>query len=114
MPSKALRYCSFPGCPERVEKGRCKAHQQQGKRDWDQHRGNADQRGYDAGWRKLRQVFLAMNPMCADCSASGRIALATDVHHVAKVQDAPHLRLDPSNLMALCHECHSRRTARGE
>jgi 5-methylcytosine-specific restriction endonuclease McrA len=39
---------------------------------------------------------------------------ATDVHHVAKVAEHPELKLIESNCKALCHECHSARTGKGE
>lgn len=39
---------------------------------------------------------------------------ANEVHHVAKIADAPERRLDSTNLMGLCKACHSARTSRGE
>jgi 5-methylcytosine-specific restriction protein A len=55
-----------------------------------------------------------MHPLCSDCLKVKRVVPATDVHHIAKVADAPDKRLDLDNLMSLCHSCHSVRTARGE
>ena len=37
-----------------------------------------------------------------------------DVHHIIKLADRPELRDDATNLMSLCHSCHSKRTAAGE
>lgn len=38
---------------------------------------------------------------------------ATDLHHVAKVSDGGSM-YQASNIMPLCHACHSKRTAKGE
>lgn len=61
-----------------------------------------------AAWQRLRASVLADEPLCRDCQARGLIVLATDVDHKSG---------DPSdntreNLQSLCHECHSRKTAR--
>lgn len=77
-------------------------------------RPSAWERGYDRVWCALRKRFLAGNPLCSDCSEAGRTEPAVDVHHKIKVRDAPHLRLEISNLLGLCKRCHSIRTARGE
>ncbi|MBM3762429.1 MAG: HNH endonuclease [Acidobacteria bacterium] len=114
MPSSPLRYCAQPGCGERVKGGYCAKHSAAHHRRRDEHRGNSTQRGYDAGWRKLAALVLAESPLCVDCLANGRSVPASEVHHVERLRDAPARRLDPSNLMALCKPCHSRRTARGE
>lgn len=88
----------------------CSEH---GKRAYETWRGSSSSRGYDATWRRLRMAFLADNPLCFDCFPH-RFTVATEVHHVRKVADAPELRLEPENLMALCKACHSVRTAKGE
>lgn len=61
-----------------------------------------------SAWRKLREQVLAREPLCRRCYGLGHITPATDVDHVSG---------DPSdnsraNLQPLCHECHSRKTAR--
>jgi 5-methylcytosine-specific restriction protein A len=52
-------------------------------------------------------MVLALAPLCLDCLAAGRVTPATDVHHVKPLRTHPHLRLDPSNLRALCAPCHN-------
>lgn len=108
------RQCSYPGCSALVAAGRCEQHRAAGRREQDRWRGSAASRGYDRTWRRVRLMYLAEYPLCADCEALGRAQAATEVHHRAKVADAPERRLDPGNLMALCHECHASRTGRGE
>ena len=87
------------------ERCQCKSEKQ---------RGSSAQRGYGYDWRKHRALFLKQNSLCEDCASNGKYREATEVHHVQRVSDAPERRLDSSNLMALCKQCHSIRTARGE
>jgi 5-methylcytosine-specific restriction endonuclease McrA len=42
------------------------------------------------------------------------LVVATEVHHVIKLVVAPERRLDPTNVVSLCHDCHGVRTGRGE
>lgn len=48
-----MRVCPEPGCPELVDKGRCKDH----RRQREQQRGTRQQRGYDATHDTLRAEF---------------------------------------------------------
>jgi len=77
-------------------------------------RPSAARRGYDRAWQQLRAHTLATHPWCADCDQAGIVTESTEVHHLQPIAEAPNRRLDPSNLMALCKSCHSRRTAAEE
>ena len=79
----------------------------------DERRGSARRRGYDSTWERFRAAYLSDHPLCQDCLTEDKIEPATDVHHIRKLRDGGE-RLDPQNCMALCHACHSTRTARGE
>lgn len=68
-------------------------------------RASASERGYGVAWRRVRDVYLSTNPDCMACGAP-----ATDVDHV--VSRARGGDDDESNLRALCHACHARKTAR--
>lgn len=59
-------------------------------------------------WRVLRKSVLAGEPCCRHCVARGLTVTATDVDH----WDNDSSNNDPLNLVPLCHECHSRKTAR--
>lgn len=72
------------------------------------------QRGYDHAWRQLSERFRIDNPLCEDCLSRGKVTASAEVHHKVKVKDAPELRLETKNLMALCVACHSERSKRGE
>lgn len=65
-------------------------------------------------WLRLRRAVLTAHPLCERCQAEGMITAATEVHHVRPVEEAlskaerRQRMYDPSNLQALCHDCHVR------
>ncbi len=110
MPYAPATRCAEPMCPQMAAyRGRCSQHASQRER----YRGSRQERGYDADWERFRRWFLSIYPLCLDCRVSGKVKAATDVHHIHKLADGG-ARLDADNCMALCHECHSARTMRGE
>ena len=107
--------CSTPGCSSRATwRGKCAAC----NRIHERRRGTRSERGYDGDWQRLRAAHLARHPWCACQHGVGRSITdgcgmrATDVDHIESIKDAPHRRLDPTNLRSFAHACHSRRTAR--
>jgi 5-methylcytosine-specific restriction protein A len=108
--ARALSACSWPaGCPNLTDKGLCVKHRTIERRAYDRRRANARQRGYDAAWEATARAFLAEHPDCETCGAP-----ATDVDHrdgKGPLGPAGH---DHFNLRALCHPCHSARTARDQ
>lgn len=64
-------------------------------------------------WKLLRNKKLMNNPVCEECDKLKRSRLATEVHHIVPVESVPTesrmktLMFSYSNLMSLCHECHS-------
>lgn len=106
MPYAPLRPCSHPGCPRLVARGRCPDHQRQADARDRAERGDARARGYDGRWKRLRDWHLSQFPTCA-CGAP-----AVDVHHRVSVREDPSLRLDPGNLVSVCHACHMATHAR--
>lgn len=114
MPQRLKRPCTYPGCPELVQSGgRCDKHKKQEAQRYDRERGTAASRGYTARWQRYRRQYLAKNPLCAECERQGRLRAATDVDHI-KAVTGPNdpLFWDPENHQGLCHECHSRKTAK--
>lgn len=76
-------------------------------REHDQARGSAAARGYGRRWQRLRMLVLHEQPVC---ETPGCTQMATDVDHiVAKAKGGTD---DRTNLRALCHSCHSRKTGR--
>jgi 5-methylcytosine-specific restriction enzyme A len=115
MPNKAPTTCKRSGCPGLVRDGVCSACgplRAQRQADHDARRGTAADRGYDRRWQRIRVRYLRQHPLCVACGSRGIVTPATDVDHiVAKRRGGPD---NESNLQALCHSCHSAKTARGE
>jgi 5-methylcytosine-specific restriction protein A len=113
MPVRPKKPCRKHGCKELVELGYCDKHKKESyKRD--ERRGTASERGYGSEWRKARLGFLSRNPLCKECLKNDIIEPATDVDHVIPHRGDRKLFWDVNNWQALCHICHSKKTARGE
>jgi len=100
MPMRPKGPCMFPGCPNRaVNDGRCAAHPRP-----ERARASANERGYGAEWRRLRDAHLRAFPLCVECGMPGN-----HVDHIT-----PRARGgtdDESNLQTLCATHHSQKTA---
>ena len=55
---------------------------------------------YNGAWARIRLQILERDRY--RCYSPGCAALATTVDHIVPVEEAPHLRLEPSNLRASC------------
>lgn len=124
-----MTLCKYPGCLKPVVRGTryCALHAEKGrKRDEAQEatarrmrekhrkelRGSSSARGYGYKWQKIRARFLALHPICQECERLGIVKAATDVDHIVPHRGDMNLFYDIENLQALCHECHSRKTAK--
>ena len=65
--------------------------------------------GYDHKWRTMSERIRRQRPLCEDCEARGKVVPSVECHHVIAIKDDPTRRLDPSNVVALCGECHDAR-----
>lgn len=92
---------------------RAKAHQASPSTTAKQpiERLSAHERGYTARWRKARCVYLAANPLCAECFKDGRLIEATVVDHIVPHRGNDALFWDEGNWRALCKRHHDRKTA---
>ena len=76
-------------------------------------RGSAHSRGYGRKWQTARLGYLQKHPLCVHCLARGHVTAATDVDHIKPHGGDPVLFWDAeNNWQALCHPCHSLKTAR--
>lgn len=83
-------------------------------RRYDAQRSGSYRRGYTRAWKRLRDAFLQAHPHCVDPYRVHRhLVLATDVDHIVPHRGDMRLFWDASNLQALCHGCHSRKTMSG-
>lgn len=110
MPNKPLKPCCFPRCFELTPHRYCEYHRKKRQHDYDQRRGSASSRGYDARWRRARSSFLKRNPVCVRCEQEGKVVAAIVVDHIKPHKGDRELFWDYSNWQALCTSCHSRKT----
>lgn len=89
MPPAAPRPCTYPGCAALVRSGRCEKHPKpKGWQDdtaaklYDRRRGSAASRGYDSRWRRIRNAYIASEPLCEWCRFEGRVVRAEIVDHI--------------------------------
>lgn len=114
MPQHPLRPCIEPGCGVLVRgrSSRCELHVRADKRQIEQLRPTAHQRGYTAEWQAYRLRWLWSHPMCAECARAGRGAVpGRNVDHIVPHKGDARLFWDPANHQTLCDPCHNRKTA---
>lgn len=63
-------------------------------------------------WQRLRTLVLAKHPLCADPFGvhGSAIVPATQVDHLAPLEQRPDLAFTLENLQALCASCHARKS----
>ena len=114
---KALTVCSVPGCPEYTQHGRCDQH----RREAEQQRGTARQRGYGTRHeRRFRVGVLRRDPNCVctdhthgHSSPCGQPSIHAD-HWPIDRRTLVASGLDPDDPArgrGLCQPCHSSHTA---
>lgn len=119
MPGRGgYRICPVPGCPEYTQGGRCDQHRRQAE----QRRGTARQRGYDRQHeQRFRPSVLARDTHCVCVdeghghgSPCGKPSVHAD-HWPLSRRDLFEQGEDPNDPRhgrGLCTSCHSRSTAR--
>lgn len=57
----------------------------------------------------MRDTIIDMHPLCYNPIElhPGMLPRAKQCHHIAKIEDAPELFDEPSNLVPLCVACHT-------
>lgn len=115
MPTSPLSLCVVTGCANMVTSGRCEEHRLELRRESDSRRPNGYQRGYTPQWAAFSKDYLARHPWCEcdDCTNTPfNRPRATDVdHRDGSGRNGPRA-YDESNLIALSHSHHSRKTVR--
>ncbi len=110
MPYKPKRPCSYPGCPELTDGRFCEQHAKEESRRYEKYdRDPAMRKRYGRAWKRIRDRYISIHPLCEQCEMEDRITPAEEVHHILPLsQGGTHAE---DNLMALCKSCHSRITA---
>lgn len=130
MPKAAPRPCNHPGCGKLVHNASyCEAHQKAKRKQADEQRGNANERGYGRTWRKAAKAYLNAHPLCQcnECKEGDiRVRNAYVVDHIiphklkeandsgdpVRIAAAYKLFWDSSNWQSMAEDCHNKKTAR--
>ena len=102
-------------CRERALPGKdhCATHPPKAEtaKETDRNRNRApDRKFYDtAAWAQTSKNIRVYNPICAKVDENGKQCAQKSVlvHHIIDPRDAPTLKMEWSNLVALCEACHS-------
>lgn len=87
------------------------------ERNWNTETRLLRRQAYNnTAWRKLRDSYLKLHPLCENCLKEGKVVPAEDVHHkrspFQKGEINWTLLMEPENLQSLCKECHGKEHAK--
>lgn len=110
MPYRPRRACAFPGCARLAEREQyCAEHQRTADRNYNHfERDPASNKRYGRSWKRIRDRYIRLHPLCEECLRGQRLTAAEEVHHILPLAKGG--GNEPDNLMALCKPCHSRIT----
>ncbi len=109
MPTSSPRVC--PTCRTTIPPGPCPHCRREQRREGDQRRGTAAQRGYGHDWQLTRAAYLREHRLCTLCN---RPATVADHHPETRRSLVDRGVPDPDawhRLRALCKPCHDKHTA---
>jgi 5-methylcytosine-specific restriction protein A len=123
MPARPKSICRAPGCGKVIDApGHCDTHKKAVRKEQDERRGTAAERGYDNKWQKARVYYLRKHPLCVNCQLDNRLTAANVVDHIEphrlkeaidsgdkqRIARARYLFWDADNNWAsLCDTCHN-------
>ena len=107
MPRRPKRPCRYPGCPNLCDDVYCDEH----KKIMDKHyekftRGYSSGKRYGRQWKKIRDRYVKIHPLCEMCLKEGKSVLVDEVHHIKPLSEGG--THDENNLMSLCKSCHEK------
>lgn len=124
MPGRPRSICRAAGCGKVIAApGFCETHKTVVRKQQDERRGTAAERGYDSKWAKARAYYLRKHPLCVYCQREHRLTAATVVDHIIphrlkeaidsgdpdRIAKARTLFWDSANWQSLCAPCHNGR-----
>lgn len=112
MPTKPLRICNIPGCPNLTDSAYCEAHAKARQRLVDSRRASSSERGYTYRWQKASKNFLKRNPLCVQCLAEDEVKPSEVTDHIVPHKGDYKLFWDRNNWQALCKQHHDIKTAK--
>ncbi len=103
MPYKPKRPCSYPGCPKLCNGSYCAEHQKAANRNYNKYERDPEcNKRYGSEWRKIRNRYVKLHPLCEECLKYGRLVPAEEVHHILPLADG-----GSNDFCNLCKSCHS-------
>lgn len=75
------------------------------KREHDERRGSARERGYDSRWDKARRGYLRANSLCVCCQVNGYLHPAKIVDHIEPHKGDQAKFWNSENWQPLCEWC---------
>lgn len=79
MPPRPKSICRQAGCGAKIDTpGYCDKHLKAKRKDEDDRRGTAQERGYTSAWTKARAAWLRKYPLCTYCLAAVGISQSAD------------------------------------
>lgn len=111
MPKKPKKPCRYPGCPKLTDNRYCEEHQKISDANYEKYeRSYAPSERYGANWKRISEAYRSRHPFCEDCLKRGIYRKTEEVHHIKPISHGG--TNEESNLRSLCHDCHSRYTAK--
>lgn len=92
----------------RLEEGKKRQARLEDQRRYNRTRPERHEFYWSAKWRRLRDWYRALHPLCEECEKRGLTVQADLVDHILSIEEGG----DPmavSNLRSLCHSCHNKR-----
>lgn len=118
MAPRAKSICRAPACSKAIPSpGFCDKHTKQSSGWTRTTTQTTTARGYGHAWRRLREKILKRDCyLCQRCMRSDRVSVSNEVDHIinkasARAQGWTDEQIDdPSNLEAICTDCHKMKT----
>lgn len=106
VPYKPKRACGYPGCPKLTDGRYCEEHKKLTDKQYNKYqRDPLTKKRYGRDWKRIRDRFIKVHPLCEECKKAGRLTPANTVHHIVPLKE--HINHSESNLLSLCKSCHS-------
>ena len=76
------------------------------RQEYDDRRGSARSRGYDARWERESKAFLRAHPLCAYCELDGIVTAAALVDHLYPHRGDKAMFWEKRWWVPACKRCH--------
>lgn len=120
MSLKPPKPCAWPGCSVLVRGvSHCATHKpladerrakqlKASHKQYNKRRDESDEFYKTERWRKFRNYYIRLHPLCVECERQDRVTPAKILDHIKPYKTHPELGLDWYNVRPLCRPCHNR------